>query len=793
MSKSQTNTVLFRLKFIDLYKVPLEGLYHIVTINGRTACSGASIGGYTVSIKDPRNGLMINIIKDLIVPLKKTTFEVQAPFAKHKFKLKMFEGSAGDYLRKTHKVEPEETLSSIGEIHGVNWQQIAQLNNLREPYKIVPGDILKLPPVKARQQSSGQSKPQSNSQSNSQGNDLQLRTEYKVQKNETLSGISQRSGVPVAELKRLNGITDPKTLKSGQTIKLRDSSSASSPATQPIAKPSTSSNSPNNKEKGLLDRAKDAVQEMAENLKEGFEDFNDTISGTKEEESADSPRSFQSKPTQRKNNEESDNSDSANSSQSKQPSNPIETQASEDRGQTGTPKVDVTKLGDCSCNRDLTLGELEEIVSALRKAEKITRNDLFYDVKCTLPESQKKYSVFQNELNKIFKKYDINTCIRRIHFLAQLYHESDRFRTTIEYADGTYYNPPNASRKTHPDAVKNGNTKMGDGPKYRGRGLIQLTWKNNYKLYKSYSNNDVVSNYTMIDTSLAVSCDVSGWFWTQGKILIRGEKWRGYPKINITSNGNNYHTINMNIIADDITKTDSEITTTITFLVNGGDNGLDHRKANVKKLRDIFKYPSQCVSTGVEKPKIEKASNNIAPWMDIAIREGKEWYGKTEDVIDDTDSYFRLINFLDRSYDEMTNRRNAWCAAFVNYCLQESKFTKVSGTGDDYDVIRANGFRLDTVNFKKIDKPVYGAIAVIGKSHVGLVLGTVNNTEFYRLGGNQSDKITIDIRTISSHTFYVPTTYYQTAINQDRAEIRSESDMKALRISWVGRDKGSTT
>lgn len=179
--------------------------------------------------------------------------------------------------------------------------------------------------------------------------------------------------------------------------------------------------------------------------------------------------------------------------------------------------------------------------------------------------------------------------------------------------------------------------------------------------------------------------------------------------------------------------------------------------------------------------------------MAIAIREGKEWYGETEDAIDDRDSYFRLIGFLDRSYDEMTNKRNAWCAVFVNYCLQETKFTKVSGTGDDYDVIRANGFKVDTVNFKKIDKPVYGAIAVIGKSHVGLVLGTVNATEFYRLGGNQSDKITIDIRTISSHSFYVPTTYYQTAINQDRAETRSESNMKALRISWVGRSKGSTT
>lgn len=83
----------------------------------------------------------------------------------------------------------------------------------------------------------------------------------------------------------------------------------------------------------------------------------------------------------------------------------------------------------------------------------------------------------------------------------------------------------------------------------------------------------------------------------------------------------------LNIIADDINKTDSEITTTITLLVNGGHNGLDHRKENVKMLREIFGYPSQCVSTGVQKPKVEQVSNDIAPWMVIAIREGKEWYG----------------------------------------------------------------------------------------------------------------------------------------------------------------------
>ncbi|SLJ84279.1 LysM peptidoglycan-binding domain-containing protein [Psychrobacter sp. DAB_AL43B] len=799
---SKTKIILFRLKFIDLYKVPLEGLYHIVTINGRTACSGASIeGGYTVwiskpagtrfnvSIKDPRNGSMIDIIKDLIVPIKKTTLEAQAPFAKHKFKLKMFEGSTGDYLRKTHEVESKETLSSIAKVYGIQWQQIAQLNSLKEPYKIRPKDILKLPPTKARQKTSTDSSPQNSSKDG----DLSLKTEHTVGKNETLSGISERSGVSVADLKRLNGITDPRTLQAGQAIKLRNSGSARPPVAQPTTKPSTSSNSPNNKEKGLLDRAKDAVQEMAENLKEGFEDFNDAVSGTKEGESADGSRSFPSKSTQRKNKEESDNSNSANSSQSKQPSNPIETQSKNDRGQTGTPKVDVTKLGDCSCNRDLSLGEFEDMIRQLSGKSEI---ELFDHKNCTLNTVERNTKSLLTEVNQIFKKYGISTCIRRIHFLAQLYHESAGFSTTTEFSDGTQYNPGR-----HPNAIEYGNTTMGDGPRYRGRGLIQITWKNNYKLYKSYSSKDVVSNFESISKSLALSCDVSGWFWKQGKSLSSSARWTGpsvrpsylkdqsidYPKQRIEEESATYGAVDMNLVADD----DNIIL--ITYLINGGDNGIDHRKKCVKTLKSFFEYPSKCVSTGVQKPVVQVSNSNIAPWMNVAIREGKEWYGKTEDVIDDTDSYFRLINFLDRSYDEMTNRRNAWCAAFVSYCLQESKFTKVSGTGDDYDVIRANGFRLDTVNFKKIDKPVYGAIAVIGKSHVGLVLGTVNNIEFYRLGGNQSDKITIDIRTISSHAFYVPTTYYQTAINQDRAEIRSESDMKALRISWVGRDKGSTT
>ncbi|MWN91335.1 hypothetical protein GQ597_11570, partial [Gilliamella sp. Pra-s65] len=102
-------------------------------------------------------------------------------------------------------------------------------------------------------------------------------------------------------------------------------------------------------------------------------------------------------------------------------------------------------------------------------------------------------TLFVSLLNNSLKKFNIITPYQKAHFLAQCFHESAGFESTLEFSSGNNYEPG-----VHKDAIKNGNTKKGDGPKYKGRGLIQLTWKNNYSKFSNYEGVDFVANPDLI-------------------------------------------------------------------------------------------------------------------------------------------------------------------------------------------------------------------------------------------------------------------------------------------------------
>ncbi len=114
---------------------------------------------------------------------------------------------------------------------------------------------------------------------------------------------------------------------------------------------------------------------------------------------------------------------------------------------------------------------------------------------------------FLGPLNVTMIKYDISTPKRAAAFLAQLAHESGSLRYVRELASGEDYD-------TGSKAASLGNTpeKDGDGQKYKGRGLIQITGLANYKALSVALNFDFVKEPEKLELPGAAAMS-AGWFW----------------------------------------------------------------------------------------------------------------------------------------------------------------------------------------------------------------------------------------------------------------------------------------
>lgn len=115
------------------------------------------------------------------------------------------------------------------------------------------------------------------------------------------------------------------------------------------------------------------------------------------------------------------------------------------------------------------------------------------------PENVTKFFV---PLTQAMLKYDINTPRRQAAFLAQLAHESGSLRYVEEIASGEAYE----GRKDL------GNTQPGDGKRFKGRGLIQITGRSNYEQVGKELNYDFISHPEDLEKPGAASFSAA-WFW----------------------------------------------------------------------------------------------------------------------------------------------------------------------------------------------------------------------------------------------------------------------------------------
>lgn len=114
---------------------------------------------------------------------------------------------------------------------------------------------------------------------------------------------------------------------------------------------------------------------------------------------------------------------------------------------------------------------------------------------------------YLSPLNAAMEKFEINTPLRIAAFIAQVAHESGSLYYVKEIASGSAYD-------TGSKAIALGNTPEadGDGQKYKGRGLIQITGRANYLKCGQALGYDFIAKPELLE-SPEMACLSAAWFW----------------------------------------------------------------------------------------------------------------------------------------------------------------------------------------------------------------------------------------------------------------------------------------
>ena len=175
-------------------------------------------------------------------------------------------------------------------------------------------------------------------------------------------------------------------------------------------------------------------------------------------------------------------------------------------------------------------------------------------------------------------KFGIDTPLRLAHFLAQCGHESGGFKATQEnlnysasglrgiflkyfkeagLAESYQRNPQKIASRVYGGRMGNGPESTGEGYKFRGRGYIQLTGKENYTSFAKSIGEDTVANPDLVATKYALAS--AGWFFSKNGLNAISDKG-----------------------ADDAT------VTAVTKRVNGGTIGLPDRIKHFKEYYHLL-------------------------------------------------------------------------------------------------------------------------------------------------------------------------------------------------------------